>query len=113
MVDPGDELPFVPRHAASATVAFETPRAALAVAGTYVSAMRERAGQGPATTAEPFTDPSFILRRDGARAGDGGRGRSTSTCATCSTTRTSPRGLPFGARPVAPRWVQVGTKWSF
>jgi Fe(3+) dicitrate transport protein len=21
--------------------------------------------------------------------------------------------LPFGARPVAPRWIQVGTQWSF
>ena len=32
----GDELPFVPRHQASATLAFETPDASLAVAGTYV-----------------------------------------------------------------------------
>ena len=62
MVVPGDELPFVPRHQAAATVGVRDAGARRwRWRDRYVSAMREHAGQGPATLAEPFTDPSFIL----------------------------------------------------
>ncbi len=111
MVDPGDELPFVPRHAASATVAFETPRAALAVAGSYISAMRERAGQGPATTTEPFTDPSLIFDVT-ARVSVTQSGLFYVNVRNVFNDADIAARLPFGARPVAPRWVQVGLKWS-
>ena len=109
---PGDELPFVPRHQAAATVAFETPRASLAVAGTYVSAMREHAGQGPATITEPFTDPSFILDVT-ARVPVTRTGHVYFNVRNLLGAEDIAARLPFGARPVAPRWVQVGTKWSF
>jgi Fe(3+) dicitrate transport protein len=111
-VIPGDELPFVPRHQVAATVAFETPWASLAVAGSYVAAMREHAGQGPAIPSEPFTDPSFILDVAGrvpvSRAGFVYVNVRNLLGAEDIAAR-----LPFGARPVAPRWFQVGTKWSF
>ena len=110
-MDPGDELPFVPRHAASATVAFETPRAALAVAGSYISAMRERAGQGPATPAEPFTDPSLIFDVT-ARVSVTQSGLFYVNVRNLLNDADIAARLPFGARPVAPRWVQVGLKWT-
>jgi Fe(3+) dicitrate transport protein len=114
-VMPGDELPFIPRHQAGATVAFETPVAALAVAGSYVSAMREHAGQGPATLAEPFTDPSFILDVTARVPLKTARliGQVYVNVRNVLGAEDIAARLPFGARPVAPRWVQVGTKWSF
>jgi Fe(3+) dicitrate transport protein len=111
-VQPGDELPFVPAHQAAATLAFETPRASLAVAGTYVSAMREHAGQGPATLTEPFTDPSFILDVT-ARVPVTRAGQLYFNVRNLLGAEDIAARLPYGARPVAPRWVQVGTKWSF
>jgi Fe(3+) dicitrate transport protein len=112
MVYAGDELPFVPRHQAAATVAFEAPYASLAVAGSYVSAMREHAGQGPATASEPFTDPSFILDVT-ARVKATARGQFYVNVRNLLGAEDIAARLPFGARPVAPRWFQVGTKWSF
>jgi Fe(3+) dicitrate transport protein len=111
-VQPGDELPFVPKHQAAATAAFETPYASLAVAGTYVSAMREHAGQGPATIREPFTDPSFILDAT-LRVPVVPAGHFYMNVRNLLGAEDIAARLPYGARPVAPRWVQVGTKWSF
>jgi Fe(3+) dicitrate transport protein len=111
IVEPGDELPFVPRHLASATVAFETRRAAFAVAGSYVSAMRERAGQGPETPAAPFTDPSLIFDVT-ARVSITQSGLFYVNVRNILNEADIAARLPFGARPVAPRWVQVGLKWS-
>ena len=111
----GDELPFIPRHQVGATVAFETPVVALAVAGSYVSAMREHAGQGPATVAEPFTDPSFILDVTARVPLKTARliGQVYVNVRNILGAEDIAARLPFGARPVAPRWIQVGTKWSF
>ena len=111
-VVPGDEMPFVPRHQVAATASFETPYASLAVAGAYVSAMRERAGQGPATASEPFTDPSFLLDVTG-RVPVKQTGQVYVSVRNILGAEDITARLPFGARPVAPRWVQVGTKWSF
>ena len=95
-------------------MAFETPHAALAVAGTYVSAMREHAGRrSRPRAAEPLTDPSFILDVTGARAGDDARAQVYVNVRNILGAEDIAARLPFGARPVAPRWVQVGTKWSF
>ena len=110
----GDELPFVPRHQASATVAFETPHASLAVAGTYVSEMREHAGAPgqPSTPAEPLTDRSFLLDVT-ARVPVTAAGQVYFSVRNLLGAEDIAARLPFGARPVAPRWIQVGTQWSF
>ncbi len=110
---PGDELPFVPRHQASATVAFETPRACAGRGGHLrVRDARARRAQGPATPAEPFTDPSFILDVT-ARVPVTAAGQVYVNVRNMLGAEDIAARLPFGARPVAPRWVQVGTKWSF
>jgi Fe(3+) dicitrate transport protein len=113
-VDAGDELPFVPRHQAYAVAAFETPRGSINVAGSYVSAMRERAGAPgqPATPAEPLTDPSFILDVT-ARVSITAAGHVYLSVRNLLDADDVAARLPFGARPIAPRWIQVGTKWSF
>jgi len=112
MVQAGDEAPFVPRHQVAATSSFETPYASLAVAVAYVSAMREHAGKGPATVLEPFTDPSFLLDVTG-RVPVRPTGQVYVSVRNILGAEDIAARLPFGARPVAPRWVQVGTKWSF
>jgi Fe(3+) dicitrate transport protein len=111
----GYELPYVPRHQVAATAAFETPVASLAVAGAYVSAMREHAGQGPPPPLEPFTDPSFILDVTARVPVRAARqiGQIYVSVRNLLGAEDIVARLPFGARPVAPRWVQVGTKWSF
>jgi Fe(3+) dicitrate transport protein len=107
----GDELPFVPRHQGSVTVAFETPRGSIAVAGSYVSAMREHAGQGP-SPGQPRTDPSLIFDVT-ARVNVTRRGHVYLHVRNLFDEADIAARLPYGARPVAPRWIQVGTKWSF
>lgn len=109
--EPGDELPFIPRHQAAITTAVESTRGALAVAGTYVSAMRERV-QGDLLTAPPRTDPSFILDVT-ARVNVALNGHVYLSVRNVLGAEDIAARLPMGARPVAPRWIQVGTKWSF
>jgi Fe(3+) dicitrate transport protein len=111
IVQPGDELPFVPRHQGAATVAVDTSRGSLSVAGSYVSSMRERAGQGDDPGA-PRTDASFILDVL-ARAPVAARGEVYLGVRNLLGAADIAAHLPFGARPVAPRWIQVGTKWAF
>jgi Fe(3+) dicitrate transport protein len=115
-VRPGDQLPYVPSQQVAATVAFETPRASLALAGAYVSAMREVAGQGPPTPAEPFTDPSFVLdatARVPVWTGGHTGGQVYLNVRNVLGAEDIAARAPYGARPIAPRWIQVGTKWSF
>jgi Fe(3+) dicitrate transport protein len=114
LVNAGDELPFVPRHQGSAVAAFETPRGSLAVAGAYVSSMRERAGPAgqPATPTEPLTDASFLLDVT-ARIWVTAAGHVYLSVRNVLDAHDIAARLPFGARPVAPRWIQVGTKWTF
>jgi Fe(3+) dicitrate transport protein len=113
-VNAGDELPYVPRHQLYAVAAFETPRGSLAVAGTYVSAMRERAGPPgqPASADEPFTDPSFVLDVT-AKVALTSAGQVYVSARNLMDAADISARLPFGARPIAPRWIQVGTKWIF
>ncbi len=110
-VQVGDELPFVPRHQLAATAAGETSRGSLALTGTYVSPMREVAGQG-ASPNEPRTDPSFMLDAT-ARVSLAGTGHVYISVRNLLGADDIAARLPFGARPVAPRWIQVGTKWTF
>jgi Fe(3+) dicitrate transport protein len=110
-VSSGDELPYVPRHQVYASAGIEHDRAGGVVGMTYVSRMREQAGQGP--LAETLaTDEQFLLDV-------GARYRPLKWLTVYANVRNlldahyivSRR--PFGARPNAPRWIQVGVKASF
>jgi Fe(3+) dicitrate transport protein len=112
-VKAGDELPFVPRHLGSVIAGIEMPRGSLMVSGTYVSPMRERAGQeGSEDEHESRTDESFILDVT-VRVPVAVAGHFYLNVRNVLGAEDIAARLPFGARPVAPRWIQVGTKWSF
>ena len=80
-----------------------------------LSAMREHAGQGPQEPlllTRPWTDPSWIFDVT-ARVAVGRRGSIYVNVRNLFDAHDITARLPFGARPVAPRWAQVGTTWSF
>jgi Fe(3+) dicitrate transport protein len=112
MVKAGYELPFVPRHQLTASTAVEVPRGSLAIAATYVSAMREIAGEGPTPPERPRTDASLVVDAT-ARVRVTSWGQAYVSVRNLFDTADIAARLPFGARPNAPRWVQVGTRWSF
>jgi Fe(3+) dicitrate transport protein len=110
-VEAGDEIPYVPRHQANALVGVDHERAGGYVTGTFVSAMREQAGS------EPLDE---VLSTDDQLTFDvGGYFRPLAWLKVYANVRNvldshylvSRR--PFGARPNAPRWIQVGAKASF
>jgi Fe(3+) dicitrate transport protein len=107
----GDEMPYLPRHQAGASVGIETRYGGGALGATYVSAMREEAGS-EALSNTLATDELFML----------------DVSANCRVAKplvvyANVRNLfddhsivshrPFGARPNAPRWIQVGLRASF
>lgn len=108
-VEEGDQLPYVPRHQASATLALEHRFGGLAVGAWYVSAMREEAGQGPAPPGTE-TDDSFLL--DVMVRGRFGRGELYLNVRNLLDAQDLASRRPYGARPVAPRWLQVGLRFA-
>jgi Fe(3+) dicitrate transport protein len=107
----GDDLPYVPKHQASGSLGLETKVWALSLAGTYVAAMRERAGQGETAPAD-LTDAYFILDASGSYRvlrwlSLYGNARNLLDNHYLVARR------PFGARPGAPRWLQAGMKIDF
>jgi Fe(3+) dicitrate transport protein len=110
-VETKDELPYVPRHQLTLTAGLEHPLAGGAASFRHVSRMREEPGQGPlstalATDAQNVVDLSLYVRplawlriyANGQNIGN-------------DLAIVSRR--PYGARPNAPRWLQVGVKASF
>ncbi len=110
-VEAGDQVPYLPRHQANGTVAIEWSHAGAAAAVNYVSAMREEAGSEPYSQAV-VTDDLFTLDV-------GSKVMPVSWLTIYGNVRNlldSQRIMsrrPYGARPNAPRWVQVGAKLAF
>ncbi len=110
-VEAGDEIPYVPRHQLFASVGVEGRRAGVMVGATYISAMREQAGNEPlddvlATDEQLLFDASAKLRV-AAPVELYVTGKNLANSHYIISRR------PFGARPNAPRWVQAGAKVSF
>jgi Fe(3+) dicitrate transport protein len=109
--EPGDEIPYVPRHQAHASIAVEEKRAGAYVAMTYVSTMPEHAGIQPLD--EVLTTDEQLVFDTGASY------RVTDWLELYSNVRNVFNSLylvsrrPYGARPNAPRWIQVGAKAQF
>jgi Fe(3+) dicitrate transport protein len=107
----GYELPYVPRHQAVASVGLEASRAGGYVAGNYVSKMRETAGDAPledvVTTDEQFTVDAGAHFKPFEFLKIYGHVRNLFDEMYIVSRR------PYGARPNAPRWVQVGVKAEF
>ncbi|WP_437775554.1 TonB-dependent receptor family protein [Sorangium sp. So ce1097] len=107
----GDEMPYVPRHQASLSVGVEHERGGLVVGASYVSAMREKAGGEPMSRAL-VTDEQFLIDAS-ARVRVVGPLVLYANARNVLGSQFIVSRRPFGARPNAPRWIQVGVKASF
>ncbi|MGK4003011.1 TonB-dependent receptor [Sorangium sp. So ce1036] len=107
----GDEMPYVPRHQASLSIGVEHERAGLVVSGSYVSAMREKAGSEPMSRALA-TDEQLVFDASGKVRVAGPLVLYVNARNVLGSQYIVSR-RPFGARPNAPRWIQVGAKASF
>jgi len=110
-VTEGDEIPYVPRHQASASLGVEGKIGGAVAGVTYVSPMREEAGSGPIENSM-HTDEQFLLDVGGRLNVYGpisiyANARNVLNEAYIVSRR------PYGARPNAPRWIQAGAKVEF
>src|SRR5690606_2082749 len=114
----GDELPYLPLHQLVATVGVEAGRVGGVISANYISRMRECAGtctlgEGVAVHgSDLLTDSQFWLD-----AGASWRAlRYLSFYANLRNVLGAENIVsrrPYGARPNAPRWLQVGAKLDF
>ena len=107
-VQKGDEIPYIPRHQLSASIGLERGRTGAAIAANYVSSMREEAGSQPLAQALA-TDEQFWIDVS-ARVGLWGPLSIYANVRNLLNDAYIVSRRPFGARPNAPRWVQVGLK---
>lgn len=110
IVTAGDEIPYVPRHQLNATLGVEHKRAGANVAINYVSSMREAVTSGPLSEAL-HTDSQFTVDL-------AARYQLFKNIEIYATARNLFNAIylvghrPYGARPNAPRWVQIGAKFD-
>ncbi len=107
----GDEIPYVPRHTLNASVGVDAKVVLAAVAVNWVSAMRETAGSAPldqvmATDGFVTLDASATWRPLRWLSVYANLRNLTDEQAIVSR-------RPFGARPNAPRWAQLGVKATY
>lgn len=110
-VQSGDTVPYIPTQQLFATLGVETDRWGTYLSGTYTGAMREKAGSGEP---DPFdvTDESFVMDAAGrVMVVKNVTAYITAKNLLDATYIASHR--PFGARPGAPLWIQVGGKVEF
>ena len=104
----GDELPYVPRHQLNAQIAAEHDRFGLYVSGDYVAAVREQAGDAP--LAEVLSTDPLITFHAGASLKLLRFLKAYANVRNLLNYRGIMAHRPFGARPNAPLWIQVGLK---
>lgn len=111
LVRAGDSIPYIPRHQLNVTFAAEHRRFGVNGAVTYVGQMREQAGSQPiaqslATDEQLWLDAGGyvqILRSL----------RLYANLRNVLGAQNIVGHRPYGARPNAPRWLQVGVKIDF
>ncbi|HEY8944818.1 MAG TPA: TonB-dependent receptor, partial [Polyangiaceae bacterium] len=110
-VEQGDEIPYVPRHQLSASAGVENRAFGAVAALNYVAAMREEPGRG-SLDSTLTTDEQLWLDL-------GVHGRPLTFLKLYANLRNALNAQdivsrrPYGARPNAPRWLQVGAKVEF
>lgn len=107
-VEKGDELPYVPRHQLNVTAGVDSKYFGVHAALTYVAAMREQAGSAPLDQVVATDD---LVNVDvGAELPFLSRLRLYANVRNLFDQSAIVSRRPYGARPNAPRWVQVGIK---
>lgn len=107
----GDEIPYVPRHQLNVTLAVEHHRGGVNGAVTYVAPMREQAGSAPIERAVA-TDEQ-VWADVGAYVNVFRWLRVYTNLRNAFGAQNIVGRRPYGARPNAPRWLQVGLKVQF
>ncbi len=111
-VDRGDELPYLPKHQASLSLNATHKRwGELGVSSTMVSATREVAGSGkmdPVQRTDPYAIFNLNLRVNIIEQLGVYLLANNLFGARYLTSRR-----PHGARPGAPRWIQIGMKFEY
>lgn len=107
-VTKGDEIPYVPRHQLNATLGVDVQRASAYATLGYVARMREVAGKEAlsdtlATDKQLWVDVGMQLQVIGPLKLYG-------NLRNVLDERDIVSRRPYGARPNAPRWLQVGAK---
>ena len=105
-VEKGDQLPYVPEHQLSFQLGVDHPEWGVGVNGTYVSAMREEAGQGEdeVTTDDLFMIDAMVKYRPVKMA------EVYVKAENVTQQRPVVSRHPFGARPGKPFLVMAGLK---
>jgi Fe(3+) dicitrate transport protein len=109
----GDEMAYIPKNQLTGSLGIETRDGGYGINASvaYISPMREQAGQGDAPK-NTMTDESFVVDMSGSA-------RLLTWLKLYANVRNLTGGQylmarqPFGARPNAPRWFQVGLKAEF
>lgn len=107
-VEVGDELPYVPEHQLSARLGLEKSRVTWNLGATYVSPMREEAGQGED---DLRTDPQIMLDVLGSYELVGGLSVYVKVDNLLNERPIVSR-RPYGARPARPLLFQAGLRWD-
>ena len=110
-VEEGDELPYVPRHQGQASVGVETSKWGLVTSGTFIDRMRETAGTGEPAD-EEATDRQFLWDVGGHFV-PWKKARVYLNVKNVTNEMYLVSRRPAGARPNAPRSIQLGFKQEF
>jgi Fe(3+) dicitrate transport protein len=107
-VKKGDEIPYVPRHQLNVTAGLDSRYLGVHAALTYVTAMREQAGSASLDRVMATDD---LLNVDiGAEVPIFSKLRIYANLRNLFDQVAIVSRRPYGARPNAPRWLQVGIK---
>ncbi len=111
VVRKGDQIPYIPRHQLNLTLAAEHRRGGINGAVTYVAPMREQAGNQPIDQALATDEQVYLDLGGYVNVLRWLRVYANLRNALGAENIIGRR--PYGARPNAPRWLQVGVKVSF
>jgi Fe(3+) dicitrate transport protein len=110
-VTAGDDAPYVPTHQTALTLAAELRHFGVHLGATYASGFWEQAhGDGDVGAQE--SDDSLVFEA-GARVYLPASSQLYVLWRNFTNQADIAARRPFGARPIAPRWLQVGLKASF
>lgn len=107
----GDEIPYVPLHQAALGLGLEAPLAGGVVSFNYVAPMREEAGSEPLERA--LTTDRQVWLDAGAKVRPWPALQIYADLRNVLSSHHIVARRPYGARPNAPRWLQVGAKLQF
>jgi len=111
VVRKGDHIPYIPRHQLNVTLAAEHRRGGINGAVTYVAPMREQAGNQP--IADSLATDEQVYLDLGGYVNVLRWLRVYANLRNALGAENIIGRRPYGARPNAPRWLQVGLKVNF